>query len=272
MIRDIILKIAKKIVSDYKYIHDPEHKNRPKDGQKWYETEKGWSNYKTVDDFNNEEVLKLRKSIEKREKEFPGLRGLVNKDEIKDVIKNKSYSVISAWSNPEKEKMDKDSDPNKFIDKMKERTDQLLKKLSDMSKKHGITFSPVVGNYGGIEPSFIVFHNYESMNNYSVKDGDREEFIVHNYEDNKNVVSELNKLGKEFNQDSVLHSVKGQPELHYTTGDNVGKVCKGKDTSFEKINDGYSKIKNDKGYTKWSAGLDQCFSDNPPLTDSNPYF
>lgn len=42
-IAKIALKIAEQVEYDYRY--DPEHKNKPEDGQNWRETEKGWTTY-----------------------------------------------------------------------------------------------------------------------------------------------------------------------------------------------------------------------------------
>lgn len=40
-----IARIIRNIVSDYDYRYDPDHKNKPQDGQNWIQTDKGWSTF-----------------------------------------------------------------------------------------------------------------------------------------------------------------------------------------------------------------------------------
>jgi ADP-ribose pyrophosphatase YjhB (NUDIX family) len=146
----------------------------------------------------------------------------ISSKDLDETLKNGKYSIISAGRNPANAE-----DRGLTDDQVKER----YKRLEQDLKDKGYKYTKVKGHYGGEEESFLVQHA-----------------------DPK----EMNELGKKYNQDSVIHSDKGENKLHFTTGENADKHHKGK--GYEEVPDAkdyYSVINTSDGQQKkFSLNLD----------------
>jgi len=117
-----------------------------------------------------------------------GIESKPTKQEALDILEVGRFALVSAGKNP---KLEKDMTPEAAA----ERHEQLRARLVE----EGFQFTQVLGQYENAEDSFLVW----------VHDADRET---------------ANKLGEEFNQDSVIYGENGVYEMHYTTGDRKGTV------------------------------------------------
>lgn len=137
-----------------------------------------------------ERIAKREKVMTKWRKQAPG-KGVESKptrQEALDILEVGRFAIVSAGKNPN---LEKDMTPEAAA----ERHEQLRKRLVE----EGFQFTQVLGQYEGPEDSFLVW----------IHDADRET---------------ANKLGEEFNQDSVIYGENGVYEMHYTTGDRKGTV------------------------------------------------
>lgn len=162
----------------------------------------------------------LQDKVQRRPK-GKGVEVHLNEEELGALLNNGKFGMISAGKNPN---LEKDMTP--------EEEHQRYEKLRKELVERGYTFTRITGHYGGLEDSFLVMAH----------DIDKED---------------LRLLGHELNQDSVMFGDKGQQELHFTTGDNAGKMMAGKgwEESPEK-QDMYSSLKTKNGEFKFSLNID----------------
>ena len=126
-----------------------------------------------------------------KEMEYHGGAISPTSEDLKALLETGPFSIISAGRNPKIP-----DDKGKTDEEIEARHTELEEEL----KKKGYKYIPVKGHYGGEEDSFIVPHATESA---------------------------MNKLGKKFNQDSVIHSKDGKHKMTFTTGEHAGKHHKG---------------------------------------------
>ena len=192
-------------------------------------------------------------------KEHPRFIPLVNKRELLNTIKNKVYSVISAGGNPNhKDEADlREKSPELYEKFVNERTEQLRKDLDALN----VSYTEVIGDYSGEEVSFLVNHSLKA-----VSKGKQASHLMLSNHDAK-LFKKLDALGEKYNQDSVLHSVGGIGEFHYTSGEKKGNLCRGKGTRIDQSADNfYSEAQVGRGeYTKWQADMADCITDHPTL-------
>lgn len=111
----------------------------------------------------------------------------LSKDQLGGLLKDGNFGFISAGRNPANE-VDK-----KLTD---EQIEQRYDKLRQDLQEAGYKFTEITGHYGAPEKSFLVVNP------------DR---------------GEMSKLGKKYNQDSVIFGDQGKQEMLFTTGENEGK-------------------------------------------------
>lgn len=109
--------------------------------------------------------------------------------ELEQVLNTGKFALVSAGTNPNHEE-----DKHLTEDEVRERH----KKLGEDLKQEGFAFTNVQGHYGGIEDSYLVM----------IHDADRDY---------------VRKVGKKFNQDSVIYGEDGKWEMHYTVGEHADK-------------------------------------------------
>jgi len=112
------------------------------------------------------------------------------KEDLDLVLSHGNFAMISAGRNP-----NIPEDKDLTDDQINQRTQKMREQLISS----GYVFTEGVGNYGGIEESFLV--------------------MVHDADD-----EELFNMGKEYNQDSVLFVDHGESKLVKTTGENAGNI------------------------------------------------
>ncbi len=157
---------------------------------------------------------------EKCQKSEPGKGGEISlkSSEVDELLKKGVVGFVSAGKSPHDKK---DVNPVKRHKELKK----------DLVAK-GYKFLPVKGKYGEEEDSYMVM----------IPDASKKDMI---------------KLGKKYNQDSVLHSDHDNNELIYTTGDNAGKTVKGK--GYKKLgskeSDNYTEVKTSDGTFRFSLNL-----------------
>lgn len=133
----------------------------------------------------------------------------LSKSELHHTLTRGHFSIISAGRNGN----DPSEKPLEWDDpKFKERHEVLRRDL----EKHKLRYTEVFGKYGKPEHSFIVHHAS------APPEGDQTKaFLVHHQENGEHAL--IRKLGKKFNQDSVIHANAGTNEMHFTTGVQEGK-------------------------------------------------
>ena len=162
-----------------------------------------------VDDSLNEKPPLEILAKYKRQKAGKGKELNIKDDkELQTILKHGHYSLISAGKNVNNP-ADKDLTPKQAA----KRHLQLKKDL----EKLGYIYTPVVGKYGEVEDSYLV--------------------MTHNPDE-----KEMVKLGKKYNQDSIIIVKSNKNRMVFTTGSNSGKGLKG---------DGFSKLEKntDDNYT-----------------------
>lgn len=151
-----------------------------------------------------------------------GAETTISKEDLKSLLENGPYSIVSAGVNPNDEE-DKALTDEQIAGRYKE----LEEDISNLGYKYTV----VDGNYDGEEKSYMVFHAKES---------------------------DIDDLGKKYKQDSVVHTKDGQNKMTFTTGENAGKHHKGE--SYEEVPDAenyYSVVKTSDGSKiKFSMGFD----------------
>lgn len=135
-------------------------------------------------------IAKREKVMTKWRRQAPGkgFEAKPTEQEAKDILEVGRFALISAGKNPN---LEKDITPEQVA----ERHARLRERLVE----EGFQFTQVEGKYGDEEDSFLVW----------VHDADREA---------------ANKIGTEFNQDSIIYGENGVYEMHYTTGPMKGQV------------------------------------------------
>lgn len=225
------------------------------------------SNYK---EYMIREKKAKKKYFRELKKQHPNFVPIVKKEEITKLLKDGEYSCISAGVNPRMpEDIENAKKDKNFI---KNRTESLRKDLDRL----GVKYTEIAGSYGSEEPSFLISHTLDAKVNQKNRDNS---FLVNRnkYESNR-IISQLNKLGEKYNQDSVSHCRKGSMEWHFTTGKLAGKTGKGSGTNFIKgEKDFYSEARiGDNDYTMWSCDMSRLFDDNGNIDEqkleNNPYF
>lgn len=167
------------------------------------------------------DLLALQEKVARRGKGEGREVGLT-KQELRILLRNGKFALISAGRNPRLE-----SEMSEAEQKARHG------KLRDRLVEDGFAFSRVEGHYEGREDSFLVM----------VHDAERDY---------------VKQIGKEFNQDSVIYAEGGKQELHYTTGEHTGKRIEGK--GFEEkpeAADFYTRIVHPDGaHTKFALSFD----------------
>lgn len=184
-----------------------------------------WGYIPESDEFNNDTqkggLSDLSSDLQKKcQKSEPGKGGAISlkTSEVEELLKKGVVGFVSAGRSPHD---DDTADPIMRDDKLK----------ADLVKQ-GYHFMPVKGKYGEEEDSYMVM----------IPDASRNDMI---------------KLGKKYNQDSVLHSDHDKNELIYTTGADAGKTVKGK--GYKKLGDNatdnYTEVKTSDGSIRFSLNL-----------------
>lgn len=174
---------------------------------------------------SKKKVLESLKEKTKKRGIGAGREVSLTRDELQTVLESGKYALVSAGRNPANEA------DVKLTDKQ---ISQRYQALQNDLKYSGNAYSKVAGHYGGKEDSFLVM----------VHDANKDE---------------IKKLGKKYNQDSVIYSEGGKHEMHFTSGPNEGKVHKGEglDPSAESKDDYYSEVQTEDGKkVKFSLNFD----------------
>jgi hypothetical protein len=165
----------------------------------------------------------------------------LTRPQLDAVLEHGTYSIISAGRNGN-DSREKDMHPEHA--EFKARHEKLRGELS----KRSLRYTEVEGHYGSKEPSFIVHHD-------SAKPQPGNAFMVHH--DSPSEFGVMRTLGKQFNQDSVIHSHRGAHELHFTTGDHEGEHHKGKGHEYKPgAEDFYTKVETPGRASKFALSFD----------------
>jgi len=157
----------------------------------------------------------------KRREKGGGHEVHLNPDELGTLLSHGQYGFISAGKNP---KLEKDMSP----EEESKRYEELRKDLIE----RGYTFTKVVGHYEGEEDSFLIMSH----------EADREDIL---------------ELGSKYNQDSIIYGEKGSQEVHFTAGENKGKVGLGKGWGeMPEADDYYSSLLTKEGEFKFQLNID----------------
>lgn len=116
---------------------------------------------------------------------------IASEADLDKILKNTTYSMISAGRNPE------DPEDMKLTEaQINERTEAMKRDLTDL----GFVITPAQGKYGSPEESFMVFTH----------DADRDEMM---------------EMGAKYKQDSIVFVKNGKRnEMIFTSGPNKGKA------------------------------------------------
>jgi hypothetical protein len=176
---------------------------------------------------------------------------VLSRSDLERTLSKGYYTILSAGRNYNDAKEKEMDQSDSFFHKRH-------KELRDELEKKNLNYTEVVGNYDGIEDSFLVFHDQDSP----LEEKAPKSVMVHH--DTKEKADEnrkfLEELGKKFNQDSVLHGTDGKNRLFYTTGERAGKSCGGegwKETPEAKNYYTDAVLKN-KEHTKFVVDLAEC--------------
>jgi len=148
----------------------------------------------------------------------------VTTDEVGHTLTKGIVAFVSAGKNPNLE-------PDMKSEEEVVRAEKLYNDL----KKSGYAFTPVAGKYGG---------------------GAEDTFMVLIHDANQDYAR---KLGKQYNQDSILYVDKGKSSLWFTTGENEGNRFKGDGHDLLKGGepDNYTVVPTtDNGLVKFRMSLD----------------
>ena len=193
--------------------------------------------------------------FKKMKSEHPNYIPMIDKNSFMDILLNGQYSCISAGVNGEDEEDVRRAQEDKNF--IKHRTEQLRKDLDRL----GVKYTEIVGSYfGGEEPSFMISHNLKAKTTQNQEDNS---FFVsgETRENNDNIIKELNRLGRKYNQNSVAHGNNGIMEWHFTTGSDAGTKSIGQGTNLLDDSSGnYSEARLDESdFTLWSCDMDNTF-------------
>jgi hypothetical protein len=144
-------------------------------------------------------------------------------------LKHGTYSLISAGPNSDDPaEKDMHEDHPMFLERHK--------KLRADLDKHGYAYTEVRGKWSGKgERSFKVYHKPEA----TTEQGNG--VMVHHKAPSE--FSHMRELAKKYNQNSVIHSHRGDHEMHYTTGALTGQHRKGMGHEMKpKADDDYTEV------------------------------
>ena len=159
----------------------------------------------------------------KRQPLGKGREVLLKRDEVTLLLSSGRYAFISGGRNPA------NPTDSKLTDSQIEERYQELR--SDLIQR-GYAFTKVKGHYQGEEDSFLVMAH----------DADRED---------------IKKLGKQYNQDSIIFSENGSHEMHYTTGKKEGKFVEGKGwNEVHNPQDMFTELPTEEGSLKFALNFD----------------
>ncbi len=168
--------------------------------------------------------LKIKKEYSKKSKGQGISKPIENKDELDTILNYTKYGLISSGRNPN-------------IPEEKKLTDQQLKerfeKLKNKLIESGYVYTEQIGKYGEEEPSLIVM----------LHDSNKEDLI---------------KLGKEFNQDSIIYTEYKKSEMIGTSNYNMNKILmEGNSYDYygDERNDYYSEINIGNKKIKYGLNL-----------------
>ena len=221
-------------------------------------TKKEWEDYKkehpNADKRNHNIVEKQKPNNNTQFKGQYKNKRVINKKQLVDTLDNGHYSIISAGRNP--------NDPKESgLDEYDESFSKRYEELQSDLDKLGLPFIEVMGYYEGEERSFMVLHDEPTKD--SAGDKHQSNGAMVHYKDNEQfqkMKTQMNELGKKYNQDSVLHSSQGKNTMSFTTGEKEGQECGGDGwKSMEAEKDYFSEAKTEDGYTKWQNDLTDCF-------------
>lgn len=166
----------------------------PKGGQYYESSAKAQQDQRGLKPYNPEQLkIKVLTDFKRRSPGQGIEKSIESEDEMKIILQETRYGLVSAGRNPENE-IDRKLTP----EQIQQRHLNLKRELV----KRGYVFTPVVGNYGDMEDSFLV--------------------MMHDAEER-----EVVEIGRAFNQDSVIFVEKGHNSMIYTTGEKAGKRLRG---------------------------------------------
>lgn len=170
----------------------------------------------------------------------------LTKKQLLHALKHGTYSVISAGRNPNHPDEAKLPEDHPSFDLRHQRLRRQL-------QFRGFKFTEVEGHYGGKEKSFIVFHDDDAK---AARGAKREKSLMVHHK-SPSEFSSIRKLGAQYNQDSVIHSHRGQHEMHYTSGENAGKFHKGEGHKvIPHADDFYTHAPTKRGATKFALNFE----------------
>ncbi len=165
----------------------------------------------------------------------PGKHIDLSPDKLQEKLNHGHYSIISAGRSASDPK-EKDLPWDHPI--FKERHEKLRQDLIH----HGYDHTEIHGKYGAPEMSFIVHHKPELPSPV----GYQKAFMVHHKSTSEH--ESIRKLGKKYNQESVIHSKGGQNEMHFVTGQHAGTHHKGEGHELKPAaDDYYSEVSHPSG-------------------------
>lgn len=172
---------------------------------------------------------------------------ILHKKLVGKLLKHGHFSLVSGGRNMEDPKEAKMPEDHKLFDRRHESLRSDLNKLR-------MPYTEAIGHYGGKEHSFVVFHDDVPWEHRKMNGGQKS-FMVHHRKTSEHDV--IRKLGKKYNQQSVIHSKGGAHEVHYVTGEAAGKFASGAGHRFiPHAKDFYTRIPTKGGTTKFSLKLD----------------
>ncbi len=119
-----------------------------------------------------------------------------SKEEFEKTVRTGNFTMMTA-ANPMSQAVTSKDNAERMKGAIKELT------------ARGVKFTPMVGKYGSVEPTLMVFH------------------------DEKFTQKDARELGKKWTQTSVMHVKDGKAQIYYTNGEHEGKVYSSKDLSFD---------------------------------------
>ena len=168
----------------------------------------------------------------------------LTKEELKAVLKKGHYSILSAGRNPaDPDEAELPWDDPVFV----ERHAALKAELESLGFPH----TEIEGHYGLPEMSFFVIHGDTART--------KGPFMIHHKSVTEHAA--IRNLGEKYNQESVIHSKDGRHELHYTSGENLGRFNPGS---------GYKFVPNAKDYftVVYHEGVAMVRPDMTKLTEA----
>lgn len=168
---------------------------------------------------------------------------VLTKRALLEKLKSGTYSVISAGRNPAHPIEGKlPADHPMFAARHE--------KLRTTLEQKGMRYTEVEGHYGGSEKSFMVYHQDDAPRRSHGRS-----MMVHH--DSPSEFAVIRAIGKQLNQDSVIHSHAGVHEMHFTVGEHAGEFIRGKGHEvLPTADDFFTEAPTKRGVTKFSLGFD----------------